>query len=372
MRRSFIREILENINEDTISFAGGLPDENLFPKKKIEESYRAVMNDASYLQYGLSSGYEDLKIKIATQYTNNGLITSSDEILITSGSQQALDIIARYYKNTSISIEKPSYLGATNVFKLNNLSMESLEINNKSYNIEKFEDNIQKTKLAYLIPDFQNPTGFTYSDKMREEIALCIKNNNALLIEDSPYSDLYFEKKYRSISSYIPNNSFHLGSFSKVLAPGFRVGYIRANKELLKPLLAYKEAMDLHTNNISQYVLNEYLKHIDDFIHHKKVLRKVYKKKLQIFKTYLDEILPEFEYEKPKGGMFIYGKFKNIDTAILVQKCIKKGVVFVPGNEFYINSDEVTNEIRFNFTKTTAKEVYKGLHIIKSIIDKGV
>ena len=368
MRRSFIREILENIKKDTISFAGGLPNADLFPTKKLEEASNVIMNDNSYLQYGTSSGYDKLRQSIANIYTNDGFTTSKENILITSGSQQALDLISRYYSNKAITIEKPSYLGAMNVFKLNNMNIDAININNNC-SLEIFDKSIKKTKLAYLIPDFQNPTGYTYSNEQREFIVNSILKNNAVLIEDSPYSELYFEKKFKSISSSIPNNSYHLGSFSKVLAPGLRVGYIRASKELLEPLIAYKEAMDLHTNNISQYILYEYLKNNKEFENHKNTIRKVYKKKSQIFQSYLDEILPEFIYTKPKGGMFIYGRLNHINTSVLINNCIKKGVVFVPGNEFYLNSNN-QNEIRFNFTHTSSKDIYKGLYIIKHEIKK--
>ena len=369
MRRSFIREILDYIKQDTISFAGGLPNADLFPTKKLEEASNVIMNDNSYLQYGTSSGYDKLRQSIANIYTNDGFKTSKENILITSGSQQALDLISRYYSNKSITIEKPSYLGAMNVFKLNNMNIDAINMNSYNYSLDIFDKSIKKTKLAYLIPDFQNPTGYTYSKEQREFIINSILKNNAVLIEDSPYSELYFEKKFKNISSSIPNNSYHLGSFSKVLAPGLRVGYIRASKELIEPLIAYKEAMDLHTNNISQYILYEYLKNNNEFENHKNTIRKVYKKKSQIFQSYLDEILPEFIYTKPKGGMFIYGRLNHINTSVLINNCIKKGVVFVPGNEFYLNSNN-QNEIRFNFTHTSSKDVYKGLHIIKKEIQK--
>jgi len=190
------------------------------------------------------------------------------------------------------------------------------------------------------------------------------------LIEDSPYSKLYFENEFESISKYIPNDSYHLGSFSKILSPGLRIGWIRASEDLLEPLIAYKEAMDLHTSTLSQYILNDYLKNDNSFAEHKDKLRRVYKKKLQIFTTYLDELLPEFIYDKPKGGMFIYGRLNHVNTSVLVQKCLKQGVVFVPGSEFY-NDKNNQSEIRFNFTHSSSKEIYNGLRIIQKIIKEG-
>lgn len=367
MRRSFIREILEHTTSDTVSFAGGLPDEKLFQKKNIEKSAMRVLQNASTLQYSTSTGLESLKEKIAQIYCDEGFKTSVDNIMITSGSQQALDIIARFYSDTSITIESPSYLGAMNVFDLNNLHQEAISLQNDGIELELFGKSFKDTKFCYLIPDFQNPTGYTYSKIKRVEVANIVKKYDGIVIEDSPYSSLYFEKKNNSISQLVPNNSFHLGSFSKTLAPALRIGWIRANKKLLEPLIAYKEVMDLHTNGLSQHILNDYLLDVDQYNTHLKQLRKSYRKKMQLFCGFLDEILPQFEYEKPKGGMFIYGRLPNVDTKSLVKRCLENGVVFVPGEEFYKHTN-IKDEIRFNFTSATAKQMQVGLILILQTI----
>lgn len=367
MKRSFIREILEHTTNETISFAGGLPDVKLFPTKKLLSSAQKVLNDAKSLQYTTSTGIKELKEQIAQQYCEYGFETKESNIMITSGSQQALDIISRFYNNRDITIESPSYLGAMNVFDLNNLNQDCITLHNDGIDMNKFDKSFKKSKFTYLIPDYQNPTGYSYSNQKREEIAKIVKQYDGILIEDCPYSDIYFDKKNTSISSLIPNNSFNLGSFSKILAPSFRIGWIRADEKLIEPLIAYKEAMDLHTNGLSQYILSDYLKDNDEFNSHLKYLRKSYRKKMQIFSSYLDDILPQFEYEKPKGGMFIYGRLPNINTKDLVKKCLENGVVFVPGIEFY-DSSEITDEIRFNFTSCSPKEIFIGLNIILQTI----
>ena len=369
MKRSFIREILEHTTNETISFAGGLPDEKLFPNIQLEKSAKRVLLNASSLQYTTSTGLQELKEKIAQFYCDDGFPTKATNILITSGSQQALDIIARYNKGKNITIEAPSYLGAMNVFDLNNLKLDAIHLDNDGIDINKFENSFGKSKLSYLIPDFQNPTGYSYSTEKRANIAKIVKFHDGILIEDSPYSELYFGERFKSISSLIPNNSFNLGSFSKTLAPALRIGWIRASEKLLEPLVAYKEAMDLHTNGLSQYILNDYFEDKKQYNTHLQILRKIYAKKMQIFKSYLDEILPEFNYIQPKGGMFIYGSFNGIDSSDLVQKCLNKNVVFVPGNEFYTQrNSNIKNEIRFNFTHCSAKDIYKGLTLIAKII----
>ncbi|EIF51630.1 PLP-dependent aminotransferase family protein [Sulfurovum sp. AR] len=369
MKRSFIREILEHTTNQTISFAGGLPNESLFPYQALRESgYRALSEPAS-LQYTTSQGYQPLREKIAEQYAKQGFPTKSEEIMITSGSQQALDIITRFYHSHEITIEAPSYLGAMNVFSMNKLKQSSVKLEYDGIDIEGFAQNIQQSKLAYLIPDFQNPTGLTYSEEKRRLVADHIEDVNGVLIEDSPYSQLFFERSYPSISSMVPKHSFHLGSFSKVLAPALRIGWIRASEALLKPLIPYKEAMDLHTNSIAQRIIDDYLSDIENYQTHLETIRSSYGEKMEFFAKALDEFLPMFEYRKPKGGMFIYGSLDGISTSNLVQKCLQKNVVFVPGREFYLNGS-IDNEIRFNFTNSTKNEIVKGLRLVNSTIHK--
>ncbi|PLY08604.1 MAG: PLP-dependent aminotransferase family protein [Arcobacter sp.] len=363
MKRSFIREILEAIDEETISFAGGLPNSLLFPVDDLKSSANNILKKRDVWQYSLSNGIKSLRKKIAKEYCKEGFETTSDNILITTGSQQALYILARYFEKRSIVLEAPSYLGAINTFKLNNLKMKIALLKTDGIEIKTFEKAFEKAKLAYLIPDFQNPTGTTYSKSKREEVAKIVKKNNGLIIEDSPYSELFFEEKNRSISSLIPNNSFHLGSFSKTLSPSLRIGWIRASKKLIQELLVIKESIDLHSCGLSQHLLNEYLKDDKKYQMHLEILRKFYKEKSEYFCKQLDTYLPEFSYIKPKGGMFVYGEFKGIDSFELLNKCMKKKVVFVPGCEFYLNNKNFY-EIRFNFTNSSLDDITKGIKII--------
>ena len=365
MRRSFIREILEHTSSDTISFAGGLPDVSLFPHKALQIATYNALENAESLQYGTSTGYTSLKEQIAEYYCQRGFPTAPENILITSGSQQGLDIICRYHYGASVTIEKPSYLGALNVFKLNSMETTTVPLTEDGIELKSFEKSIAKSKLTYLIPDFQNPSGRCYTNKMRENIAKILEISQTLLVEDAPYSELYFDVPHKSISQMLSKQSYHLGSFSKVLSPALRVGWIRADVELLKPLIAYKEAMDLHTSGITQRIVSEYLKDGESFEKHLQTLRVAYKEKMNYFCKQLELHLPNFEYTQPKGGMFIYGKFNGVDSRALVQECLKNGVVFVPGIEFGGADDE----IRFNFTHSNFDEITEGLKRIKSVMD---
>ncbi len=279
MKRSFIREILEHTNSNTISFAGGLPMESLFPHEALRNSANQVLKESSVLQYGNSMGLKALREKIA---------------------------------------------------------------------------------------DFQNPTGLSYSAEKREAIAK-IAEQGGLIIEDAPYSKLYFQEEQKSISSLLPKQSYHLGTFSKTLAPALRIGWIRADKTLLEPLIAYKEAMDLHSNGVAQAILNEYLSDNRAYENHIALLREAYGQKMKFFAQSLREILPSFEFVKPKGGMFLYGRTPHTNTSKLLKQALKNGVVFVPGTEFY-SDNHGKDEIRFNFSLASEEEVVLGLGKISKII----
>ena len=368
MKRSFIREILESIDSETISFAGGLPDESLFPLEDLKVANIQVYETSTNLQYTRSNGLLELREKIADFYNDDGFPTDADNILITTGSQQALYILANYFKNRKIVIEQPSYLGAVNIFKMNDLTMKDVALSADGIELSPFKKEYEQIKLAYLIPDFQNPMGSLYSQVKREEIASTILNMGGYIIEDAPYSELYFSTKSQSISSMIPKNSFHLGSFSKTLAPSLRLGWVRADKEILRELIKIKETIDLHSCSIAQHTLNNYLSEKTRYKKHLQMLREKYREKMYFFASALEKYLPAFKFTLPKGGMFIYGSIEGIDTFKLVQKCMQENVVFVPANQFYLDK-EFSDEIRFNFTHTNQKDVLEGLKKIAKIIE---
>ena len=371
MKRSFIREILESIDEKTISFAGGLPDKELFPVKELRKAGKKVLKNKKIFQYSVSNGIMPLREKIADFYNAEGFKTTSEDILITSGSQQALFIIAKYFEHKDIIIEKPSYLGAVNIFKTNNLNLKSISIKQDGIDINEFGNEYKNVKLAYLIPDFQNPKSSRYSKKKRKKIANIVLKEGGYIIEDAPYSKLYFDKKIECISKHMPKNSFHLGSFSKTLAPGLRIGWVRADKEFIEKLVFIKETMDLHSSTISQYILNEYLKNSSKYKWHIKILRKKYEKNMKFFSKCLKKYLPQFEFQKPKGGMFIYGKLPGINTKELVYKALEQKVVYVPGSEFYLD-EEIYDEIRFNYTHSSKKEIKEGIMRLRKLMDESI
>lgn len=360
MKRSYIREILDVINEESISFAGGLPDESLFPLKQIKEASNKVLENSKSLQYSKSQGDENLRQKIADIYTKKlDFPTSKDEILITTGSQQAFDIISKIFIKKEVLVQTPSYIGALNSFKILGLNIKGFN------NIYSLNMNLKKDNALYCMSDFSNPSTEFYDEEQRVEIAHILKRKEPFLIEDGAYSFLNFTGKCLKPISASYNRSFHLGSFSKILSPGLRVGWIRANKKLIDKILISKEAIDLHTPTLNQMIINQYLednsleKHLD-------LIRDNYKLKMQFMAECFEKYIPSFKFKRPEGGMFIYGSF-NEDSFKLARKSLEKGVAFVPASVFY-HDERSSHEARFNFTNSTLEEIEEGIKKVSELL----
>jgi 2-aminoadipate transaminase len=363
MKRSFIREILEVIGSDTVSFAGGLPDETLFPIEAMQKASQEVLSNPSALQYSITSGILPLREKLASYYAGMGLHTLPENILITTGAQQALDLISRVYFTSGAVVEAPAYLGALNAFKANGCLLHPVTLGNFGLDMDDFEEIFKRVKRAYLMCDFQNPTGISYSDADRQKLAQIAIKHNGIIVEDGAYMELFFEERLAPMSLYAPHNTLHVGSFSKTLAPGLRLGWIRGDTSLLQPILALKERADLHTSTLSQ-LLAEHFWESGFFGKHLRKIRVAYRRKCDALADELIAQLGDFCFTKPKGGMFIYGTFADeIDAKKLAMQCLKNGAVFVPGGEFY--PDATTSaEARFNFTNATPEEMHRGIEII--------
>ncbi len=363
MKRSFIREILEVIGSDTISFAGGLPDENLFPIESMQKAAQEVLSMPGALQYSVSSGIVSLREKLASYYTAMGLDTKSENILITTGAQQALDLISRVYFTSGTAVEAPAYLGALNAFSANGCAVHPLTLKDTGLNLHSFEETFKQIKRAYLMCDFQNPTGMSYPDTDRKKLARMAIEHKGIIVEDGAYIELFFEERMTPMSLYAPHNTLHVGSFSKTLAPGLRLGWIRGDVQLLQPILALKERSDLHTSTLSQ-LMAEHFWESGKFGKHLRNVRRTYAIKCDILANELTAQLSDFRFVKPKGGMFIYGSFpEGVDAKELAMQCLENGAVFVPGGEFYPDSP-VSPEARFNFTNATSQEIRRGIAII--------
>ncbi|MBX2843526.1 MAG: PLP-dependent aminotransferase family protein [Flammeovirgaceae bacterium] len=376
---SYIREILKvTADPDMISFAGGLPNPALFPVEEIKKVTAEILNKeaANILQYAKSEGYLPLREFIANRYKEKyNLEVSPEEILITNGSQQALDLIGKVFLNPGdqVLLEKPSYLGAIQSFSFYQPKFITVPLEADGPDIEHLNKilSIQKPKFFYSIPNFQNPSGITYSESKRKTVCEAVINNNLLLVEDDPYGEINFSgEMYPPLKTQIGNKGILLGTFSKIVAPGLRLGWVVAEKSIIKQLIRAKQASDLHSNNLSQRIIYQYLNQFN-LENHLEKLRSNYKLQCNWMIAAMRKYFPkEINYMEPKGGMFIWVQLpKGFSVMDLAKETIKQKVVFVPGNTFYVDGSG-ENTFRLNFSNSDEKTIEKGIKRMGKILEQ--
>ena len=372
-QKSFIREILKVVgNPEIISFAGGLPNPISFPVKKIQEATNKILEEdgENILQYSTTEGYLPLREYISERYLkNSGIVVSPDEILITNGSQQGLDLIGKVFLNKGdcMLMEEPGYLGAIQAFSMFEPEFKTVLMTHDGIDTEKLKESIEKynPKLFYAVPNFQNPSGITYSEENRKKVSDSMKNSNTIFIEDDPYGELRFiGNRVPSMKKYMPDNVILLGSFSKIVSPGMRLGWIHAGRDIMEKLIIAKQGADLQSNYFSQRVVYEYLKENNIEVHIEKITD-LYKKQRDCMVNSIEKYFPkEVKVTKPEGGMFIWvtlpEKYSSMD---LFDIAIKKKVAFVPGDPFYVGKAGV-NAFRLNYTNSPEDKIEEGIKIL--------
>lgn len=375
--KSFLREILKITKEpDIISFAGGLPNPKSFPVEALKQAAIKVLDSdgINALQYAPSEGYLPLRKYIAERYMKNGMAITPEEILITNGSQQGLDLIGKVFidNGDKIILERPSYLGAIQAFSAYQPSFDTVALLPDGIDTNELSNLVEKynPKLFYAIPNFQNPTGISYSDEKRKRLAEIIQSSNTLLIEDDPYGDIKFTNKiYSPIRKMIGHNGILLGSFSKIISPGMRMGWIVATPEIIEKFLVAKQAADLHSNFLSQRIILQFLtdneldSHIDS-------IKKLYQYQKNHMIKMMEKYFPkEVNYTNPEGGMFIWVTLPYpLSAQQLLERAVKEKVVFVPGNVFYLDNS-IDNTLRINYSNSGSNEIENGISILAGIIN---
>lgn len=377
MINSALSELLRVTDKpEIISLAGGLPAPESFPFKVIKELNDLILKKYKgvSLQYGPTNGAKILREEIAVWLKERNMQVSSDNIGITSGSQGALDAIGKIFidERDEIAVESPTYIGAVDAFAPYNPSYEEIKTDDNGAIPESLEAILKtkKVKFVYLVPSFQNPTGRTIPWKRRKKIAKIIKKYDVLLIEDDPYNSLrYRGKSIDPIQTLIPENTVYLCTFSKVLAPGLRIGFYCAPKYIADLMVAAKQSVDLHTNSYGQYLAAEYLKNGHLKKHLPNIL-KIYKSREKAMLNALKKYLPpSFCWTKPEGGMFIWVTGpKNLDAVKLYWKTIKKNVAFVPGTYFFAKPGQGKNTLRLNFTNVSEKQINLAIKKLSEVI----
>ncbi len=366
--RSFVREILRVTEDpDIISFAGGLPNPISFPHQEIAESAALVLRDSSdeALQYGSTEGYKPLREYIAKRYQNSGLDVDPNNILMINGSQQGLDLIGKVFLNSNdvVLIERPTYLAAIQSFGLYEPKFVSIPLLDDGINVDVLEDMVESLnpKLFYSIPNFQNPTGITYSKNKREKIGAIFNENNTLLVEDNPYGEIRFiGEDLPPIKNYI-KKSVLLGSFSKIVSPGMRLGWIVADNDIMNHLITAKQASDLHSNYLSQMIVHRYLTgyNVENHIQH---IRDMYRIQRDCMVKMIKKYFPsDVKYTKPEGGMFLWVTLpEGMSSMELFEVAIKDNVAFVPGEAFYSDNPDI-NTLRLNFSNSDPEMIEEGI-----------
>jgi 2-aminoadipate transaminase len=379
LKSSAIREILKITEQpDVISFAGGLPSPNTFPVTEIKNAFNHIIaadEMTGALQYGPTEGYAPLRIWLA-EYLSRRDHTSinPNQILIVTGSQQALDLIGKALidKGNKVLVETPTYLGGLQSFTQYEPEYISLESDEQGIIPEALDDNIAAdANFMYVIPNFQNPTGRRLSLERRQQLAEKAMANNLTLVEDDPYGELDYQgHRLPSLYTLAPENTIYLGSFSKILAPGLRLGYIVATEELINKLVQLKQAADLHTPSLTQRIAYHVIK--DGFLErHIPTIRELYSHRCQAMLNALQKHMPTtVTWNKPEGGMFIWIELpKNINATELLSEAIQHKVAFVPGETFFANIIR-TNCMRLAFVTVPEEKIEQGINILAKLITK--
>jgi 2-aminoadipate transaminase len=385
LRPSAIREILKATGRpDMISFAGGLPAPELFPVDAVSAAVERMLGEQGQaaLQYDVSEGHLPLREWVADHVRETvGLAADPDDILITHGSQQALDLIAKALLNPgdTILVENPSYLGALQVFRAYEANIEGVEMDAAGLVPAALGDRLgrpgPRPKFLYLIPNFQNPTGATLAPGRRAEIARIAAAHGVAVIEDDPYGQLRYAGPFPPCLAASADAGPHdtstispvyLGTASKLLAPGLRVAWaIVRHPELRRRLIALKQAADLHTSGFTQRVVHALVRDRHWLGAHVARLRAAYASRLAAMDAALAAHLPPgTEWTKPQGGMFVWAHLPpSLSARDLLQRCAEAGVLFVPGDSFWVGAAP-HNTLRLNFSHASEERIATGLALV--------
>ena len=371
IKASEIRELLKLTQRpDIISFAGGLPAPELFPIEELKKISKKVLeeNGTAALQYGPTEGYEPLREKITERMAKVHVNVTSDDVLITSGSQQGLDFSAKVFINPGdiIICESPTYVGAINAFKAYEPNFIEVETDDEGMIMKDLEEvlrNNDNVKFIYVIPDFQNPSGKTWSIERRKKLVELANKYNIAIVEDNPYGELRFEGEiYPAIKHYdTEGRVIFLGTFSKIFCPGLRLGWVVADKEVLNKYILVKQGADLQSSTISQMEVAKFLEEYDIEKHIEKI-KVVYKKRRDIMmKTIEKEFPKEVKYTYPEGGLFTWVVLPaHINGRELAVKILEKNVAFVPGGSFFPNGGN-ENTFRMNYSNMDEERIGEGI-----------
>lgn len=385
---SAIRELLKITQRPgMISFGGGLPAPDVFPIQRFEEACHKVLAEQGpmALQYGPTEGYEPLRELIANNMARYGIKAKVENVLITSGSQQALDLIGKLFINRGdrVLLEAPTYLGALQAFNIYGAEYVSVPIDDNGLRTELLEKPLRSgPKFMYVLPNFQNPAGVTLSEGRRHELVLLADRYGIPIVEDDPYGQLRYEGEHlpplvvldrenlRRDNGYSIGNVIYLSTFSKTLAPGLRLGWIVAPPDVIVKLAQLKQGADLHTSTFNQFVAYEVAR--DGFLDkHVKLIRKVYSERRDVMLQALREFFPPaVTWTHPQGGLFLWVTLpEGLDMPAIFKSAIEHNVAFVQGDSFFANDpQEGSRHMRLNFSNAKPEQIREGIRRLATAV----
>lgn len=381
LQASEIREILKVTERpDIISFAGGLPAPELFPVEEILNVNRIVLEEQGTraLQYTTTEGYAPLREWIAERMNARlGTSFDRDNILLTHGSQQALDLSGKVFldEDDVVLCESPTYLAAISAFRAYGCKFVEVPTDNEGMipdELDRILTSTDRVKLIYVIPDFQNPTGRTWSLERRKRLAQAAMKHQVMVVEDNPYGELRFEgKDLPSVKSFDDIGCvLCLGTFSKTFCPGYRIGWIAGDKKAIEKYVLVKQGADLQCNTIAQLEIAKYLE-LYDIDEHIERIREVYRRRRDVTVKTMEEVFgPDIEFTRPQGGLFAWIELpEHINSRDVLLKSLEKKVAFVPGGSFFPNGGK-ENTLRINFSNMPEDRIVEGLQSLARVINE--
>lgn len=376
LQASAIREILKFTSDpEVISFAAGNPAPEAFPVDEIDRISKEIFaqDPILALQYSITEGYPKLREQLKAWMQREGNFDPErDELIITSGAQQANELTAKVLcdEGDTLVCEAPSFIGSLNAFKSYNVDLHGVTLDEDGINIEELEKVLKEknVRLIYLIPNFQNPTGRTTSLEKRKQVYELAKKYGAVILEDNPYGDLRFAgENVKSIKSLDKDGIVvYSGTFSKVLAPGIRVGYVSGPKEIIQKIIVCKQVSDVHTNIWAQVLASKFLEQCN-MDQHLITLRAIYKHKCNLMISEMEKnFSSKIKFEKPEGGLFIWCTLpEDCDMMAFCNKAVQEyKVALVPGTAFMVNETDKTTSFRMNFSTPTDEQLVKGCEML--------
>jgi 2-aminoadipate transaminase len=392
MKRSTVREILKlTARPEVISFAGGLPAPELFPIERIREVTDMVLAERGQeaLQYSTSEGMPELRALIAGRLSGEGLAISPENILITSGSQQAVDMIARVLldEGDRVMVENPTYVGMLTSWKPYHLRFSAVPTDGDGMRVDELAallENGGRPKMMYAIPTFQNPQGTSLTRERREKLADLLVEHQVPFVEDDPYGELRYSgeavppvlqiEAARRGSSAVDGSVMYCGTFSKVLTPGLRIGWVVAALPVIDKLVQVKQATDLHTSTLNQFIAYEMARDEGLLREHVTRLRDVYRGRRDLMLRTMDEHFPaEVTWTRPEGGLFLMVTLPpRLDATDVLREAIQHDVAFVPGEGFYIGEGMGRNTFRLNFSNAGEERIAEGIRRLGGVLKEAV